>query len=248
MTLIGPEYEETNPVYVQNAFDAYTGDTALEAVAKDNDGEYVTPGLGVVKVPRERWLRAQDYERNMWMVRGAGALDDGNERHAKYFNHYRDLPENVGSIVEFGAGPFTNVYHILEHHQASYITLVDPLLSTYFKHPHCTYKDGFLRGRSIKGYSVPVEEWQPPEQYDTAVMVNTLFHVMDAQAVLDKLYDCLKPGGLVVFREWPRQVDHTRQFDVGHPISVTPEFLYSFHARFERIYWTNEWYLIGRKP
>ena len=60
MTLIGPEYEEQNPVYVPNAFDTFTGDVAAEAVAKDNDSEYVTPGLGVVKVPRERWLNSSN--------------------------------------------------------------------------------------------------------------------------------------------------------------------------------------------
>lgn len=224
-----------------------TGDEALALLATDNDGPYATPD-GVIRVPMKRWQRAQRYERATWMQRGLQEHEDGNQRHASNFARYQVLPTHLGHLVEVGCGPFTNAVWVLKDRTADHVTLVDPLIMDYLEHPHCTYRGGHVGGVNVTAVQSMVEFWESGHTYDALVMVNVLFHCFDADLVLDTIYRALKPGGWLVFREWPRQVDHSQEFDVGHPLTPSADYLSRFINQFVKEYFTIDWYFIGRKP
>jgi len=233
------------PVFVASPTEVYHGDVAREMLSQTNDNRFHTDADGIVKVDLQRWEQAQSYERKTWMEYNLEATEDRNTAHAQHFGNYEVLPKNLGDVLEIGCGPFTNIYNILQSgHEANSITLVDPLLNQYQAHPHKNYN----RFNVPKTYVPSAFEDADvgSAQYDTVLLINVLPHCRDAKSVLDKAQAALRPGGCLVFAEFPASAKPTEVYDVGHPIAPTAAFLAVFLQGFEEVY-RKGWYFIGRK-
>eukprot|EP00727_Mastigamoeba_balamuthi_P007518 m51a1_g3387 hypothetical protein (516) ;mRNA; r:505298-508846 len=107
---------------------------------------FVTPDAGVSHVPHFMWTRAQESERKFW--NGSKWTNDRAREHAEGFGHYSVLPEDLGRLLEVGAGPFTQTRFILATRRdlkPSSVTLLDPSLYFYMRWtPNCAYKTGAL--------------------------------------------------------------------------------------------------------
>lgn len=237
-------------LWIGSTIDVRTGEAAEKALHEISDHKYWSDENGIVKVDRERWEIAQRYEHDCWMKHATTANSDRHDEHFNKFGGYESLPNNIGNVVEIGCGPFTQLLSIIGRagKTPTKITLCDPLANSYLSHPHCSY-----RQRSIISYhiseilSIPAEEFTLTG-FDTAVCINVLEHVMDANVVLDNLFNCLKKGGLLVFSERSWDTLNTKLvYDAGHPIRLKECVLEAFRSRFEEIY-RNDDYFIGKKP
>ncbi len=66
---------------------------------------------GVAQVSMERWRYSQSFEQDTWATRDTD--NDQNEGHADSYDNYSILPDNLGKLIEIGAGPFTQTKTIL---------------------------------------------------------------------------------------------------------------------------------------
>jgi ubiquinone/menaquinone biosynthesis C-methylase UbiE len=69
---------------------------------------------------------------------------------------------------------------------------------------NCIYKSGDVPG--YEGRTMVINAGAENldvfvEQYDTLVMINVLEHVQNGIQILRNIYNCLKPGGLLVFND-----------------------------------------------
>eukprot|EP00956_Cyclotella_meneghiniana_P000967 scaffold1144_cov22-Cyclotella_meneghiniana.AAC.1 len=160
------------------------------------------------------------------------------------FDGWNSLPEDLGHVVEFGAGPYTKLRLILEDGQTrrsvKSATMIDPLVSEYIRNPkiQTTYQNGNIcvdktagwGGGCIQTYlaSFGGEDPLPKEQYDTAIMVNTIEHCKDAVKVFDNIFRSLKPGGVFIFGEEFASENQLERNNQCHPIRITQEF-YKFY-------------------
>lgn len=235
-------------IWVGGPDDVRHGEAAKSALAQCNDSRYWTAESGVVRVDRERWQAAQRYEARGWLECWRGVAGDRNDEHLAGFNGYANLKHNLGSVLEMGCGPFTQLQTILRDRIATHITLLDPLLKQYRSLAHCPYKNGTFYGYPADLRAVMGEELLDTETFDTIICINVLEHVMDAEVVLNNIHRALKSGGTLVFGE--RHYDQRNQllvYDVGHPILVHKIVLDRFKSRFTPIY-DNDIYFIGTKP
>jgi SAM-dependent methyltransferase len=133
-------------LFVDEQLHILKGDEAAEALREQSDAAYLDPNGGVSKVPRQRWQQAQRYERDTWMVANADATDDRNDAHLLGFDGYASLSgRTFHHAIELGCGPFTNLRLIGQHCTIERCSLLDPLITEYLKHPHCTYTRRALR-------------------------------------------------------------------------------------------------------
>ncbi len=131
--------------YIDENINILTGKDAEEALAKENDGAFVSDNNGIVKVSLERWQKAQLAEHEHWMVFGIGASNDRNDEHFIGFNNYETLQGMpFGSAIELGCGPFTNMRMIGKVCDIDECALLDPLIEDYLAHPHCRYTNQWL--------------------------------------------------------------------------------------------------------
>lgn len=232
-------------LFISSPVSVLRGDAARAALATTNDAAHATEGKGVLSVPLERWQKAQQYERETWLVHAINSTDDRNLEHAEMFDGYKALPKDIGNVAEIGCGPFTNLRLILPEHKAGLITLIDPLAEEYqAQHPHCAYKDGKLCERRVGVLSMSIErcleldEQSIEHYYDTIIMINVLPHCQDAQKVSEWVDKHLRKGGYLVFGEPVRDIDPARIYDVGHPLSfnqsVIDTFLKPYKEKFRR--------------
>lgn len=208
------------------------GDSARALVEKTNDRGFLSPDSGVVAVSKDRWLVAQDAERNGWMNVWSGARDDRNQEHFEAFDRYAALAgRRYESAIEIGCGPFTNLRYIAGAVEVGGCTLLDPLLDDYLQHPHCAYDRRQLRlqsGGSVpvnRLVAAPVEEFATDETFDLVVMINVIEHCFDVEAIFRTLLRISRPGTAFVFHD--RYYDHRRVvemcehvFDAGHPLKA----------------------------
>jgi SAM-dependent methyltransferase len=222
-------------LYITHDQKVFYGSEAEALLRKNNDKKYLTKE-GVVKVSRKRWEEAQQYEENTWMAGGGlEASDDRNFEHKERFDNYRALPNQLfGAVMELGCGPFTNLRLIIPHiSKPQKVTLLDPLINDYLRHPHCAYRNGNLCGVPIVLVSSSIEDFVPPEQYDLVVLVNVLEHCFDVPRVFDVILSCLMPNSVFVFAEnLIKRGDIasvvSNQFDCGHPIRLPEDFVEEF--------------------
>lgn len=227
--------------------DVRTGDDAINALNTKNDAQYWDAEKGVVRVPKERWLEAQLFESTGWLKHWSYAASDRNHEHAAGFNNYVDLPLNLGDAIEVGCGPFTQLATIIDKRVVESVTLADPLLNQYKVMPNCPYASGTYYGYQPTLLSCMAEELDFHRQFDTVVCINVLEHVMDAELVLDRMFDMLRVGGWIVFGErWNDEYDPKENFDIGHPIIVRKSIIHAFKDKFMPVY-CNGIYYIGRK-
>ena len=210
------------------------GEQAEELLKRRSDLQYFSDE-GVVQVDRQRWAEAQWYERETWMSDQRDAADDRNLEHMRRFGGYEPLEGRPSHrIAEFGCGPFTNIRLILDHViEPEEITLLDPLVDTYKLHPHCTYKSGQLGGIPVMTVASAIEDFHPNGDFDMVVMVNVLEHCFDIRRVFEVVTDSLRPGGVFVFsdcvfrpHDLPMMVEN--QYDTGHPIRLSSDYVMEF--------------------
>lgn len=237
------------PIFIGSPTDIVTGQSALDRLQVTSDLVYETDD-GVVSVPLERWHKAQEYERATWIDQNQGSIDDRSDAHRDGFGNYEALPKNLGNVVEFGCGPFTQIRNILRDHAADSITLIDPLAKDYQdKHQHCSYKNDLLDGKPVIVEAVVIETLfgKTEPQFDTVVFINVLSHCYDANKVLEVVWRSLKPGGTLLFHEHIEERGANVRYDVGHPLTVRQNVLETFLARFEGVVETSQGYWIATK-
>jgi 2-polyprenyl-3-methyl-5-hydroxy-6-metoxy-1,4-benzoquinol methylase len=225
--------------YTDKHVRSYSGAQAEKLIAEKNDMGFLSED-GIVKVDHQRWEEAQQYEQRTWMTLNRKASNDRNDVIRKEFEHYSFLKgETFHNVCEIGCGPFTNLRLILPLIQANKVTLVDPLIKEYLKHPKCSYPNKFLHGYPVDCVASMAEDFRPTIQYDLVVMINVLPHCMDANGVFERLWAILKTGGTLVFHEVAFNMDvikNNQLYDAGHPILVSSNLINTFLSRFEKIF------------
>lgn len=236
-------------IWVGSPGDVRYNEAAIAANQQRNDKKYWTDEEGIVKVDRVRWEEAQKFEHDGWISHWRDHQADRPMDHYKLFDGYAAVPNDIGMVVEFGCGPFTQVKHIVEfgNRNFSSATLIDPLIDAYPSMPHCTYKDKFLLRRPVELIKSQAEEFVRPNFYDTVICINVLEHVQDAWVVLNNLHSTLKTGGLIILGERTYDdFDCSVLFDIGHPIRIKSSVTNKFRDRFDVLFGSIG-YFIGRK-
>lgn len=231
-------------IYVASPVEVYRGADAEQRLRENNDAGYWTP-RGILSVPRERWEQAQAYERATWLDYNPQAFDDRNGEHRDGFGGYAVVPASVGDYLELGCGPFTNGRLILEGRTAASTTLVDPLITDYLDHPHCSYAFGRWP-TPVELVHSTAEDYVPVHGFDTVAVINVLAHCYDADKVLDTIRRALRPGGILIWHEPPREHNPNQHYDVGHPIAPHTAWLEDWLSEFSELY-RNGSYFIGKR-
>jgi len=189
-------------------------------------------------VSRDRWQRAQQYEKGYW-AQQAESIAKGAQTQLGWYKWRSDkLVERLNrlglttitsgkvAVVEVGSGPVG----VAGFFPAGEMVLVDPLQEFYgsnpilseIRNPTASYRQG-------GGEALPVE----PDHFDLAIIENCIDHVQDDAAVYRELARVLKPGGILYLtvncRTKPGFVMHrilsTLRLDPGHPHTYTPSKL-----------------------
>jgi len=222
-------------IWIGSPTDLRADKQADEALAQTSDAKYWTED-GIIKVDKERWKKAQNFELEGWSQHWRGAKDDRNSHHAKGFNNYESLGKHLGSVAEIGCGPFTQLQTIAEGRTINTITLLDPLLDQYISLPNCTYKDKFL-GHTPLLLCKQAEELNGIELFNTIICINVLEHVQDVSLVLERMHRSLKVGGIVIFGERCYDgLDINAVYDIGHPIRVKMAVFTKWEEQFDTLY------------
>lgn len=180
-----------------------------------------TPALGVPRsIPQEWmdnqiWKQLSFYKKELPQTRHnhlRGRLDE----FANAYDGWKFLEgQNLGNVLELGAGGYTQIRNILERVNASMrrVTLVDPLLDHYKTVARCPYATGSLKindtsyPTTLVNTSIEVfgEKMLVGQQlqgtYDTVILMNVLVYAQDALKILEIMYASLKMGGLLLFHD-----------------------------------------------
>lgn len=247
-------------IWVGSPTDVRYGYDAKQALHNINDSKYWSNDVGITKVDKDRWLSAQKFESDGWLKHWSDANSDRNDHHKVGFNNYINVPYNLGRVVEIGCGPFTQLQTIIKGRTADSITLLDPLLDQYITLQNCIYKNkvfGNYQNIPLSLICDQAENFNDIEKYDTAVCINVLEHVQDAELILDRLYKCLVPNGIIIFGErYYDGLNIDEVYDIGHPIRIKINVFLEWEKKFGKLYkfisdsddsLSKEYYLIGQK-
>ncbi len=221
------------------------------------DGKQVTEKY-IIKISRERWEMAQEWEREHWVktqkmrakygkniiwkfiallgLKSKYRGDDWNYWWKRQFNDYNFLPEVIENAIELGCGPYTNFRLIIERCVPKHLFLSDPLIRTYVN-----FKQTFVSEMYRKGLCIiddqTIEEFPfAPDYFDLCVMINVLDHVQDAELCMKNAINITKPGGiLIIGQDLTDEEDMHRiegaEGEVGHPIKIGHDWLDKFIKR-----------------
>jgi SAM-dependent methyltransferase len=183
---------------------------------------------------KERWIKAQEYERGYW-ERFAESITDGSYEQLGFYewraNQLSDRLRALGEeglsrgdarILEMGSGP-VGVVGFLPGTQR---VAVDPLNEMYAEIPKLIeLRDPSVDYLAIPGESLPFDDnW-----FDLIVMENCIDHVRDMDAVMVELHRVLAPGGILYMTVnarsplgfWVHRVLASTALDPGHPHTFT---------------------------
>jgi len=221
----------SNPFFIDENITIFTGDQAVKKLNEENDQQYFKSGEGVAVVSEERWRKAQACEKNHWFVRGIKTSDDRNYYHARNFNNYSDLKDKTfNSVLEIGCGPFTNARVIAKFCNIKNVTLLDPMVLDYLKHPFCSYDKNYLYsqysvilGKVIRKFfpfafkpyrsllsrktkivqllNIPAEKIAGTEEYDLVIMVNVIEHCYNADTLFQNILNITASGSYLIFED-----------------------------------------------
>ena len=99
-------------VFVNEYCERYTGKQAATFMRATmlKESTFLDPQRGVVKVGKERWEKAQRYERLTWMEKCKDMVSDHNESNKQRLGDYSLLKGlHFEKAIELGCGPFTNI-------------------------------------------------------------------------------------------------------------------------------------------
>lgn len=213
-----------------------------------NDKKYLSDD-GVILIDRARWETAQRFEDKCQMTSGINNTDDRNNDHQALFHNYDPLAgKHFRKVIELGCGPFTNIRNILQKIETpDKITLLDPLINNYLDHPHCAYQDRTLKNIPVEIISSTIEEFVPSEKYDLVIMINVLEHCFNVPIIFETIINSLEDSGCFIFADKVLKKNDIsilveNQFDAGHPIKVSDEYINNileenFHTLFRKDYY-----------
>ena len=167
---------------------------------------------------------------------------------------------DLGSVMEFGCGPYTQTRNIMERAtnvSLDKISLLDTLLAYYESIPGCTYHESPFQALGntypTTFSNLSIEEWgrradlerkasDNPEsvhKYDTVIFMNVLPYAQNAVEVLTTLHDALKPNGLLIFHDrWyddPARSSVCSAFDFNQNVlQVAKPLIFHFLSKFTR--------------
>lgn len=112
-------------------------------------------------------------------------------KEAYYVNARSDvdsiIPRLFGSVVELGAARLAFASRMLAKHQIDRYDYVEPVCVA-----------GPLDSR-LNRVAASVEQWLPgPEEYDFAIALDVLEHVLEPETAVSKIRRSLKPGGMFI--------------------------------------------------
>ena len=233
------------------------------------------PKYGISVIPTYIWKMAQRAEGSLW--KKSSSNHDRAPEHLKAFRQFKiEMPDDLGSVIEVGAGPWTQTRGILNTRptfRVSKFTIYEPGANFYKKNVRtCAYKTDKLLKFNRQGYhSFPLDvissggetltSWTA--RYDTLVSINVIEHVQNAFDFLEGLWTVLKPGGILIFHErycmTPEQCDGVLGRNLYHPIRISKYVLDTFIDKFDTIYMNDNpswggrkygekgYYFVGRK-
>ena len=156
-------------------------------------------------------------------------------------------PEPGSQVLDAGCGP-AGIFTILEGLQ---VDAVDPLIDRY--------EDSLIHFKKsqysfVSFFPVSIEEIMPVKSYDIIFCLNAINHFENLNACLEKLVNCLRPGGTMVisidahnyqifkylFRLIPGDILHPHQYDldeyrhmlVSRGLKVVKEIRFQQHFLF----------------
>ena len=217
---------------------------------------YAQAMTGTTIIPWSLWTAAQQAEGRLWksVHPSADSAGDRFEDHWAGFRNFACLPTSLGSVVEFGAGPWTQTRGLLHKRPDVLVerfTIFEPGAPFYMKSvPSCSYRDGTrLKRLHANGshvfplhiVSLPGEAGLPAGQrYDTVISINVIEHVRSAVDYLHSLHAALKPGGLLIFHDRyytsPPEGDLVLGRNPFHPVRVTRMVFDHFLSQFDVIF------------
>ena len=237
-------------IHIDENVTVRTDEEADAAFSEENDIAFYEEGKGIVKVPRDRWEKAQRTERKHWMTLGIESKDDRNFYHADRFDQYKSVSERVfKNALEVGCGPFTNLRLIGTHCKIENCSLNDPLIESYLSHPNCSYTSKSLTlnntgsGLFAKLFNkkVPIKEIYPcafeeiasDRKFDLMVIINVIEHCFDLSIFFDKIKSLLSDDGILIFEDKlftteSLEKDIHRVYDAAHPLRVNKEVVLKF--------------------
>ncbi|CAF2030198.1 unnamed protein product [Rotaria magnacalcarata] len=207
---------------------------------------------GVTQIPSIFWHRSLGNELSYWRDNPM-TIDDRLYEHVEGFHGYKVIPLKLNSIIEIGAGPFTQIQYLLTPFRLiKQITLIEPNALSYMQMNNCAYRGGHLHGYPVSIISESIEivmekrrynEFfsSPSKHYSAVIAINVVEHVSNAFEYFRGLYDLLEDNGLLIFHErwydYPQQGDCLLQnAEDLHPIRITKWIIDQFLKQFEAIY------------
>lgn len=185
-------------------------------------------------VTRDRWRKAQEYERGYWegqaaeIARGqANRLDFYEWRAGELSRRLREsgfgwLTDGKARVVEIGSGPIG----VVSFFPGADRIAVDPLEPFYGSNAELSaLRDPRVEYRAGTGEELPVEDGAA----DLVIMENCIDHTQDVDQVMREIARVLRPGGVlhltVNCRIPPGYVVHRLlsrfAIDAGHPHTFT---------------------------
>lgn len=181
------------------------------------------------------------------------SIEDRLYEHVQGFHGYKIIPLELRSIVEIGAGPFTQIQYLLTPFRSiKQITLIEPNALDYMKLNNCAYRGGHLRGHPVSIVSESIEsimktrrqlmkQSKSLEYYSAVISINVVEHVRDALEYFRSLYDLLEDNGLLIFHErWydsPQKADCVLEnAEYLHPIRINKWVIDTFLEQFQPLY------------
>jgi len=213
---------------------------------------------GSAVVPISLWKSAQQAEGDLWhevssWQNGADSNDRSEEHHLA-FDKFSCLDKGttLGSVIEVGAGPWTQLkgmLHIRPDIQVQSFMVWEPGADRYMSEvSSCSYKtSGKLtkfNGSGFHPFPVTINsrggelltDSSSHNLYDTLISINVIEHVQDAFSYLTGLYLVLKKGGLLILHERYYSDDQITQGDKFHPVRIKRAVLDRFLSGFKILY------------
>ncbi|CAF5006737.1 unnamed protein product [Rotaria sp. Silwood1] len=204
---------------------------------------------GITQIPSILWYKSLNNELIYWKENPM-TIDDRLYEHVEGFHGYKIVPLKINSIIEIGAGPFTQIQYLLTPFRLiKQITIIEPNALDYMKLNNCAYRGGHLRGYPISIIAESIEILMKKRRqkelylkyYSALISINVVEHVNNALEYFRGLYDLLEDNGLIIFHErwfdYPQQGDCVLQdAEILHPIRITKWIIDKFLNQFDTLY------------